>query len=135
MALLERRPAPPWLQDLVDGNIDVGGDRDGTSAFALNRHLRQSPGVNPPLLPYLDWGAPLPPPTTLLFSAIAGELNSLLRTANMALTIGMWTKSPAHDHFRMLPRSVRVINLKIGFNLSMSHVVMTSAAGSPGGAQ
>jgi hypothetical protein len=135
VALLERRPALPWLRDLVDGDLDVGRDGVGTSAFALNRHLRQSPGVNPPLLPYLDWGAPLPPPTMLLFSAIAGELNSLLRNANVALTIGTWTKSPACDHFRMLPRLVRVVNLIIGFNLFMSHVVMTSAADGPGSAQ
>ena len=91
--------------------------------------------MNPPLLSYLDWGAPLPPPTLLLFSAIAGELNSLLRTANVALTIGTWTESPACDHFRMLPGLVHVVNLIIGFNLSMSHVAMTSAAGGPGGAQ
>ncbi len=135
MALLERRPALLWLRDLVHGDIDVGGDGDGTSAFALNRHLCQSPGMNPPLLSYLDWGAPLPPPTLLLFSAIAGELNSLLRTANVALTIGTWTESPACDHFRMLPGLVHVVNLIIGFNLFMSHVAMTSTAGSPGGVQ
>ncbi len=135
MALLERRPAPPWLQDLVDGEVDVCRDGDGTSTFALNCHLRQSPGVNPLLLPYLDRGAPLPMPTMLLFSAIAGELNSLLCTTNVALTIGTWTESPARDHFRMLPRSVCVVNLIIGFNLSMSHVAMTSAAGGPGGVQ
>ncbi len=103
MALLERRPALLWLRDLVNGDVDVGGDGDGTSMFALNPHLHQSLGVNPPLLPYLDWGAPLPPPTMLLFSAIARELNSLLCTANVALTIGTWTKSPARNHFRMLP--------------------------------
>jgi hypothetical protein len=135
VVLLKRRRALPWLWDLVDGDVDVGGDGDGTSAFALNRHLRQSPGVNPPLLPYSDWGAPLPPPTTLLFSAITGELDSLLRTANVALTIGTWTKSPTRNHFRMLPRSVQVVNLIIGFNLSMSHIAMTSTAGGPGGAQ
>ncbi len=183
VALLERRPAPPWLQDLVDGIIDKGGEGDGTSggktttveswqcqrrqlvegrrpglrqrcvvhealgggsppfpvppafASALNHHLCQSPGVNLPLLPYLDRGAPLPPPTTLLFSAIAGELNSLLCTANATLTMGTWTKSPAHDHFRMPPRLVRVVDLIIGFDPSMSHVAMTSAAGGPGGAQ
>ncbi len=32
VVLLERRPAPPWLQDLVDGDVDVGGDGDGTSS-------------------------------------------------------------------------------------------------------
>ncbi len=31
VVLLERRPAPPWLRDLVDGNVDVGGDGDSTS--------------------------------------------------------------------------------------------------------
>jgi hypothetical protein len=40
VALLERRPALPWLRDLVDGNVDIGGDGDGTSTFALNCHLR-----------------------------------------------------------------------------------------------
>ncbi len=51
VALLEQRPAPPWLRDLVKGDVDEGGDGDGTSASALNRHLRQSPGMNLPLLP------------------------------------------------------------------------------------
>ncbi len=51
MVLPKRRPAPPWLWDLVNGNIDKGGDRDGTSASALNCHLRQSPGMTPLLLP------------------------------------------------------------------------------------
>ncbi len=54
MALLKQSPALPWLRDLVDGDVDVGSDGDGTSAFALNHHLRQSPGVNLLLLPYLD---------------------------------------------------------------------------------
>ncbi len=31
VALLEWRLAPPWLWDLVDGDVDVGGDRDGIS--------------------------------------------------------------------------------------------------------
>jgi hypothetical protein len=31
VVLLERRPALPWLRDLVDGDVDIGGDGDGTS--------------------------------------------------------------------------------------------------------
>ncbi len=101
-------------------------------ASVLSCHLRQSLGVNPPLLPYLDWGALLPPSTMLLFSAIAGELNSLLCTANMALTMGTWTESPARDHFKIPPQLVRVADPIIGFDLSMSYIAMTSATGGLG---
>ncbi|KAL3776137.1 hypothetical protein ACHAW5_003255 [Stephanodiscus triporus] len=97
---------------------------------ALNRHLRQGPNVNPSLLPDSNRG--IPPPTVPLFSAIAEEVDSLLRTANTALTMGTWTESPSRNHFRMPPRSVRVVGPIMGFDLAMSHVMMTSASG-PGG--
>ena len=107
-------------------------------ASVLNRHLRQGPGANPPILPDLDHrGAPPPPPfVPPFFSAIAGELDSLLRTANAALTMGTWTESPSRNYFRMPPRCVRVVGPMMGFDLAMSHVAhaaMSPAGGGPGG--
>jgi len=105
-------------------------------ASALNRHLRLGPGANPPILPDPDHrGAPPPPPfAPPFFSAIAGELDSLLRTANAALTMGTWTESPSRNYFRMPPRCVRVVGPMMGFDLAIAHVaMMTPAGGGPGG--
>jgi ubiquinone biosynthesis monooxygenase Coq6 len=92
----------------------------------LNRHLRQGPSVNPSLLPPdLDRNNA---PKTSPFATVAAELDSLLRTANAALTMGTWTESPDRNHFRLPPRSVRVVGPMMGFDLAMSHVVMGSAS-------
>ena len=96
---------------------------------ALNRHLRQGPNVNPSLL---QPGMNRNHAQTSPFATVAAELDSMLRTANAALTMGTWTESPTRNHFRLPPRSVRVVGPLMGFDLAMSHVVMGSASG-PGG--
>ena len=103
-------------------------------ASVLNRHLRQGPGASPPILPDPDHRGAPPPFVPPFFSAIAGELDSLLRTANAALTVGTWTESPSRNYFRMPPRCVRVVGPMMGFDLAMSHVAMSPpAGGGPGG--
>jgi len=88
---------------------------------ALNHHLREGPNVNPPIFP----GAGNLPP---VLGTVAREVDSLLRTANTALTMGTWTESPARNFFRMPPESVRVVGPVMGFDLTASHVV-TSGRG------
>jgi len=85
----------------------------------LNHHLRHGPNVNPTLLPDANQGIPSIP----LFTTIAKEMDSLLRTANTALTMGTWTESPSRNYFRMPPKSVGVVGTLLGFDLTMSHVV------------
>ena len=93
---------------------------------ALNLHLRQGPNVNPSLLPESD-ASHQPSSVPALFSTIAREFDSLLRTTNTALTMGTWTESPSRNYFRMPPKSIRVVGSIFGFDLSMSHVMMTSS--------
>lgn len=84
----------------------------------LNDHLCQGPNVNPPLLSNNDSGIPHIP----IFGTIAKEMDSLLRTANTALTMGTWTESPSRNFFRMPPASARVAGPIMGFDLKLSHV-------------
>jgi len=97
----------------------------------LNQHLCLGPNVNSTLLPHANQGIPSIP----IFPTIAKEVDSLLRTANMALTMGTWTESPSRNYFRMPPRSVGVASPILGFDLSMSHVVTYGhgTKGTPGG--
>jgi ubiquinone biosynthesis monooxygenase Coq6 len=90
----------------------------------LNHHLCQGPNVNPSLLPNSNQDIPL-------FTTIAKEMDSLLRTANTALTMGTWTESPSRNYFRTPPKSIGVVSPILGFDLTMSHVV-TSGHGSKG---
>ncbi|KAL3826512.1 hypothetical protein ACHAXA_004349 [Cyclostephanos tholiformis] len=116
-----------WSTTLSEANHLLSlSPSDFTSA--LNRHLRQGPNVNPSLLPELIRNNTHSSP----FYAVAAELDSLLRTANDALTMGTWTESPTRNHFRMPPRSVRVVGPVMAFDLTTSHVVMRSTGG-PGG--
>jgi ubiquinone biosynthesis monooxygenase Coq6 len=96
---------------------------------ALNLHLRQGPNVNPSLLPDSN-ASNQPSSVPALFSTIAKEVDSLLRTTNTALTMGTWTESPSRNYFRMPPKSIRVVGSIFGFDLSMSHVMMTSSLSS-----
>ena len=94
---------------------------------ALNHHLREGPSVNPPIF---SGTANFPP----VLGAVAREVDSLLRTANTALTMGTWTESPARNFFRMPPESTRVVGPVLGFDLTMSHVVTSGhGAGLSGG--
>lgn len=96
---------------------------------ALNLHLRQGPNVNPSLLPESD-ASHQPSSVPTLFSTIAREFDSLLRTTNTALTMGTWAESPSRNYFRMPPKSIRVVGSIVGFDLSMSHLMMTSSLSS-----
>ncbi|KAL7534060.1 hypothetical protein ACHAXR_005610 [Thalassiosira sp. AJA248-18] len=97
----------------------------------LNHHLCQGPNVNPSLLPPPDstttQGGSILPSIIPLVSTIAKEMDSLLRTANTALTMGTWTESPSRNYFRMPPKSVGVVSPILGFDLTMSHVTTTSS--------
>eukprot|EP00577_Skeletonema_sp_RCC1716_P007769 CAMPEP_0113384558 /NCGR_PEP_ID=MMETSP0013_2-20120614/6956_1 /TAXON_ID=2843 ORGANISM="Skeletonema costatum, Strain 1716" /NCGR_SAMPLE_ID=MMETSP0013_2 /ASSEMBLY_ACC=CAM_ASM_000158 /LENGTH=608 /DNA_ID=CAMNT_0000267173 /DNA_START=19 /DNA_END=1845 /DNA_ORIENTATION=- /assembly_acc=CAM_ASM_000158 len=85
----------------------------------LNHHLCQGPNVNPPLLSNNNnRGMPHIP----IIGTIAKEMDSLLRTANTALTMGTWTESPSRNYFRMPPASARVVGPIMGFDLKLSHV-------------
>eukprot|EP00985_Skeletonema_marinoi_P020746 scaffold12409_cov123-Skeletonema_marinoi.AAC.1 len=84
----------------------------------LNHHLCQGPNVNPPLLGNNNRGMPHIP----IIGTIAKEMDSLLRTANTALTMGTWTESPSRNYFRMPPASARVVGPIMGFDLKLSHV-------------
>lgn len=86
----------------------------------LNKHLCQGPNVNPSLLPN-DSNIPIP-----FVSTIAKEVDSLLRTANTALTMGTWTEAPTRNYFRMPPKSIGVVSPILGFDLTMSHVTASS---------
>lgn len=87
----------------------------------LNKHLCQGPNVNPSLLPN-DSNIPSIP----FVSTIAKEVDSLLRTANTALTMGTWTEAPTRNYFRMPPKSIGVVSPILGFDLNMSHVTASS---------
>lgn len=89
----------------------------------LNEHLRQGPNVNLSLLSTANNNGSI-------FSGIAKEIDSLLRTANTALTMGTWTESPSRNFFRMPPRSVGVVGPLMGFDLTLSHVSSNSMGGS-----
>lgn len=82
----------------------------------LNQHLRQGPNVNPSILPDI-FSSNIP-----LVSTFVNELDSLLRTANSAITMGMWTESPSRNYFRLPPKSIGVVSPIMGFDLGMSHV-------------
>jgi len=85
----------------------------------LNHHLCQGPNVNPSLLGNNNSrGMPHIP----IIDTIAKEIDSLLRTANTALTMGTWTESPSRNFFRMPPMSARVVGPILGFDLKLSHV-------------
>lgn len=85
----------------------------------LNHHLCQGPNVNPSLLSNNNnSGIPNIP----IVGTIAKEMDSLLRTANTALTMGTWTESPSRNYFRMPPLSAKVVGPIIGFDLKLSHV-------------
>ncbi|KAL7494340.1 hypothetical protein ACHAWT_003097 [Skeletonema menzelii] len=84
----------------------------------LNHHLCQGPNVNPPLLNNNNQGMPHIP----IIGTIAKEMDSLLRTANTALTMGTWTESPSRNYFRMPPASAKVVGPIMGFDLKLSHV-------------
>ncbi len=84
----------------------------------LNHHLRQGPTVNPSILPKNNMIASNIP----LASTLVHELDSLLRTANSAITMGTWTESPSRNHFRLPPKSIDVVSPIMGFDLTMSHV-------------
>lgn len=94
----------------------------------LNNHLCHGPNVNPSLLPPNDSGIPSIP----LVSTIAKEVDSLLRTANTALTMGTWTEAPARNFFRMPPMSLGVVGPILGFDLTMSHVTTSGNYGTQG---
>jgi len=85
----------------------------------LNHHLCQGPNVNPPLLSNNNNGGM---PHIPIIGTIAKEMDSLLRTANTALTMGTWTESPSRNFFRMPPASARVVGPIMGFDLKLSHV-------------
>lgn len=85
----------------------------------LNKHLRQGPNVNKLFLAGSDQAIP----SIQLLTTVAKEIDSLLRTANTALTMGTWTESPSRNYFRMPPKSVGVVSPILGFDLAMSHVV------------
>ncbi|EED96243.1 ubiquinone biosynthesis monooxgenase [Thalassiosira pseudonana CCMP1335] len=61
------------------------------------------------------------------------QVDSLLRTANTALTMGTWTESASRNYFRMPPRSVNVAGPILGFDLSLSHVVSSAGNGAQNG--
>jgi ubiquinone biosynthesis monooxygenase Coq6 len=90
----------------------------------LNHHLCQGPNVNPSLLPNRT------SENESFFASAAKEMDSLLRTANTALTMGTWTESPSRNFFRMPPRSVNVVSPILGFDLTLSHVSSSSVNGS-----
>jgi ubiquinone biosynthesis monooxygenase Coq6 len=92
----------------------------GTEFIAtLNHHLCQGPNVNPSILGNNNGrGMPHIP----IIGTIAKEMDSLLRTANTALTMGTWTESPSRNFFRMPPMSTRVVGPIMGFDLKLSHV-------------
>ena len=94
----------------------------------LNQHLCQGPNVNSSILSSSTNGNSLP--SIPLLSTIAREADSLLRTANTALTMGTWTESPSRNYFRMPPKSIGVIGPILGFDLSMSHVTTSGHFGS-----
>eukprot|EP00569_Conticribra_weissflogii_P008403 CAMPEP_0171369000 /NCGR_PEP_ID=MMETSP0879-20121228/7090_1 /TAXON_ID=67004 /ORGANISM="Thalassiosira weissflogii, Strain CCMP1336" /LENGTH=618 /DNA_ID=CAMNT_0011877261 /DNA_START=130 /DNA_END=1986 /DNA_ORIENTATION=- len=96
---------------------------------ALNEYLCQGPNVNPSLLP--DSNQPGGPPAIPLLSTIVREIDSLLRTANTALTMGTWTEAPTRNFFRMPPRSKKVVGPIMGFDLTMSHVATNGGYTSP----
>ncbi|KAL7471049.1 hypothetical protein ACHAXS_011325 [Conticribra weissflogii] len=96
---------------------------------ALNNQLCQGPNVNPSLLP--DSEQTGGPPTIPLLSTVAREIDSLLRTANTALTMGTWTEAPTRNFFRMPPRSKKVVGPILGFDLTMSHVATNGGYTSP----
>ncbi|KAL7456870.1 hypothetical protein ACHAWC_008360 [Mediolabrus comicus] len=83
----------------------------------LNHHLCQGPNVNASLLSNKQAIPNIP-----IIGTLAKEMDSLLRTANTALTMGTWTESPSRNYFRMPPRSARVVGPIIGFDLKLSHV-------------
>lgn len=83
----------------------------------LNHHLCQGPNVNASLLDNKQTIPNIP-----IIGTLAKEMDSLLRTANTALTMGTWTESPSRNYFRMPPRSARVVGPIIGFDLKLSHV-------------
>lgn len=83
----------------------------------LNDHLCQGPNVNASLLSNKHAIPDIP-----IIGTLAKEMDSLLRTANTALTMGTWTESPSRNYFRMPPRSARVVGPIIGFDLKLSHV-------------
>jgi len=87
----------------------------------LNKHLCQGPNVNPSLLPNNSNIPSIP-----FVSTIAKEVDSLLRTANTALTMGTWTEAPTRNYFRMPPKSIGVVSPILGFDLTMSHVTASS---------
>jgi len=84
----------------------------------LNHHLRQGPNVNPSILPNNS----MIPTNIPLISTLAHEVDSLLRTANSAITMGSWTESPSRNYFRLPPKSIEVVSPIMGFDLGMSHV-------------
>ena len=84
----------------------------------LNRHLCQGPNVNPSLFNDNNNGLPHIP----IIGTVAKEVDSLLRTANTALTMGTWTESPSRNFFRMPPSSAKVVGPIMGFDLKLSHV-------------
>ena len=88
----------------------------------LNNHLCHGPNVNPSLLPN-------DAPSIPFVSTIAKEVDSLLRTANTALTMGTWTEAPTRNYFRMPPKSIGVVGPILGFDLTMSHVVSPGYGG------
>ena len=83
----------------------------------LNHHLCQGPNVNASLLSNKQAIPNIP-----IIGTLAKEMDSLLRTANTALTMGTWTESPSRNYFRMPPRTARVVGPIIGFDLKLSHV-------------
>lgn len=85
----------------------------------LNHHLRQGPNINPSILPNNNNMIPFNIP---LISTLAHEVDSLLRTANSAITMGTWTESPSRNYFRLPPKSIKVVSPIMGFDLGMSHV-------------
>ena len=89
----------------------------------LNHHLCQGPNVNPSILPYSAPGGSI-------FTKVAKEMDSLLRTANTALTMGTWTEAPSRNFFRMPPTSIGVVSPILGFDLTLSHVSSSSVNGS-----
>ncbi|KAL3792514.1 hypothetical protein HJC23_008436 [Cyclotella cryptica] len=92
----------------------------------LNHYLCQGPNVNPSLLA----DSTVPCINGSVFTKLAKEIDSFLRTANTALTMGTWTESPSRNFFRMPPRSVRVASPILGFDLTLSHVLTSSGSGS-----
>lgn len=88
----------------------------------LNHHLCHGPNVNPSILSSNDDRGGITPHNIPIISTIAKEMDSLLRTANTALTMGTWTESPSRNYFRMPPASARVVGPIVGFDLKLSHV-------------